>query len=149
MSYCGADCSQCAYFKDSSCRGCEASSGSPFGKKCFIAGYVELGGREAYDKFKKQLIADINALGIEGLPEIKELFELNGSYVNLAYPLASGEAVKFLDDRDVYLGTQVECPFVGRDSDRCVGIVANSSFILVCEYGENGSDPELLLYKKR
>ena len=35
------------------------------------------------------------------------------------------------------------------DSDRCYGIVANEDFILVCEYGCNGSDPEIVLYKRR
>ena len=32
---------------------------------------------------------------------------------------------------------------------RCFGVLANADFILVCTYGENGADPELLLYKKR
>ena len=35
------------------------------------------------------------------------------------------------------------------DSDRCYGIVANEDFILICEYGCNGSEPEIVLYKRR
>ena len=34
--------------------------------------------------------------------------------MNLAYPLPSGAAVKFLDDGTTYLGTQLEVP--GEDS---------------------------------
>jgi hypothetical protein len=50
-----------------------------------------------------------------------------------------------LDDNDIYLGNQVE----QADSDRCYGIVANEDFILICEYGCNGSDPDIVLYKRR
>ena len=34
-------------------------------------------------------------------------------------------------------------------SDRCYGLIADESFLLVCEYGENGTDAELIAYKKR
>ena len=71
---------------------------------------------------------------------------LVGGYVNLAYPLPSGAAVKFLNDRVTYLGNQLEPEFGG---DRCFGVLANMDFIMICTYGENGADPELLLYKKR
>ena len=53
--------------------------------------------------------------------------------------------VRFLKDDDIYLGNQVE----RADSDRCYGVVANEDFILVCEYGCNGSDPEIVLYTRR
>ena len=75
-------------------------------------------------------------------------FDLNlltGSYVNLPYPLANGSTVQFLKDSDIYLGNQVE----QADSDRCYGVVANEDFILICEYGCGGSDPEIVLYKRR
>lgn len=90
---------------------------------------------------KRRRIEDINALGIPDL-QISELFLLNGDYVNLAYPLPSGVAVQFLDDKAVYLGTQIERP----GNERCYGVVTNETFILVCEYGEGGSDPKLLRY---
>ena len=85
-----------------------------------------------------------SSFGIEGLA-VADLNLLTGSYVNLSYPLANGSAVQFLRDNDIYLGNQVE----QADSDRCYGVVANEDFILVCEYGCNGSDPEIVLYTRR
>ena len=54
--------------------------------------------------------------------------------------------VKFLDDNTTYLGNQLEPEFGG---DRCFGVLANMDFILICTYGDGGTDPELVLYKKR
>ena len=85
-------------------------------------------------------------LDIEGLPEVKDLNVLSGSFVNLEYRLPNGELVKFLDDKATYLGNQLESEFGG---DRCFGIVANMDFLLVCTYRENGENPELVAYKKR
>ena len=45
----------------------------------------------------------------------------------------------------MYWGCQVERP----GCERCCGLVADDGFVLVCEYGCGGRDPELLLYKKR
>ena len=106
----------------------------------------ELGDAGAFEAFKAQLVTEINALKIEGMPRVEKLNALVGSYVNLAYPLPGGAAVKFLDDRTTYLGTQLE-PASG--GDRCFGVLANMDFILICTYGKDGADPELLLYKKR
>ena len=108
--------------------------------------YKELGGDGKFDEFKKRLIDEINALNIEGMPEVKKLNALVGSYVNLSYRLPNGNTVKFLDDNATYLGAQLECEFGG---ERCFGVLANMDFILVCTYGKDGADPELLLYKKR
>ena len=108
--------------------------------------YEELGDGGEFEAFKKQLIDEINAIHIEGMPKLEKLNALVGSYVNLAYRLPSGLQVKFLDDQTTYLGNQLESEFGG---ERCFGVLANMDFILVCTYGENGSDPELLLYKKR
>lgn len=33
--------------------------------------------------------------------------------------------------------------------ERCYGVVADERFILVCEYGCNGADPEIIVYKRR
>ncbi len=106
----------------------------------------ELGDGGAFEAFKAQLVAEINALQIEGMPRVEKLNALVGSYVNLAYPLPGGTAVKFLDDRRTYLGTQLE-PASG--GDRCFGVLANMDFILVSTYGKDGTEPELLLYRKR
>ena len=108
--------------------------------------YKELSDDGQFETFKKQLIEEINDLHIEGMPKVEKLNALVGSYVNLAYPLPSGLAVKFLNDQTTYLGNQLESEFEG---DRCFGILANMDFILVCTYGKNGTDPELVLYKKR
>ena len=77
---------------------------------------------------------------------MERLNALVGKYVNLEYRLPNGGKVKFLDDGTTYLGNQLEPEFGG---DRCFGVLANMDFILVCTYGKDGADPELVLYKKR
>ena len=108
--------------------------------------YDELSDGGQFEEFKKQLIDEINALRIEGMPKLESLNALVGNYVNLEYRLPNGSAVKFLDDGTTYLGNQLEPEFGG---ERCFGVLANMDFILICTYGEGGSDPELVLYKKR
>lgn len=143
-SICGADCTECM-MKDT-CKGCAETKGCPFGKQCFIAEYINIGGKEKYQEFKQQLIAEFNDLHIPGMPEVKELYALNGSFVNLEYILPNGQTVKFLDDNSIYLGNQLECEL---GEGRCFGIVGCMDFLLVCTYGENGAEPELVLYKRR
>ena len=99
-----------------------------------------------FEAFKQQLINEINDLHIEGMPKVKKLNALVGSYVNLAYPLPSGASVKFLNDGTTYLGNQLESEFGG---DRCFGVLANMDFILISTYECDGKNPELVLYKKR
>ena len=108
--------------------------------------FEELSDGGRFEAMKKQLIEEINDLRIEGMPRVEKLNALVGSYVNLAYRLPGGESVRFLDDHATYLGNQLESE---RDEKRCFGVLANMDFILICTYGEGGSDPELLLYKKR
>ena len=146
---CGADCENCGYGKKCGCVGCVQSKGCPFGKKCFIARYITTGGEECYNLFKDKLIAEFNSLNIPGMPKIDDLFALNGAYVNLAYPMPSGKTVKLLDDKQIYLGNQVECEFNDGELLRCYGLVAGMDFLLVSEYGENCTDPEIVVYKKR
>ena len=98
------------------------------------------------DALKKELIEEFNALGIEGMPKVEKLNALVGSYVNMGYPLPSGEVVRFLKDSATYLGNQLPSEV---DLSRCFGILANREFLLVVSYGEGGRDPELILYKKR
>lgn len=143
MSICGQDCcTECARLVE--CSGCEKVKGHPFGGDCVAAKCVERGGCNALPDMKSNLINEINSLGIEGL-NVSELYLLNGNYVNLTYPLSNHTTVQFLNDKDVYFGSQIE----KADSDRCYGVVANEEFILVCEYGCDGTNPELLLYKRR
>ena len=146
---CGANCSNCGYGKNNHCKGCSETKGCPFGKQCFVAKYILTSGKENFEAFKKQLIEEINSLEIAGMPKISELNPLNGSFVNLTYILPNGKKVQFLEDDDIYLGNQVECEFNDGEMIRCFGILANMSFILVSEYGPNGDNPELIVYKKR
>ncbi len=136
-TYCGENfCAECERL--SACGGCELCQGRPFGGSCVAERNKD------FPLLKRRLIEEINAFGIQGLA-VADLNLLTGSYVNLQYPLGNGSAVRFLNDNDIYLGNQIE----RADSERCYGIVANEAFILICEYGCNGSDPEIVLYKRR
>ena len=108
--------------------------------------YVQIGGEDAFTAFKAQLMDELNALQIDGMPQVESLNTLPGNFVNIAYRLPNGHCVSFLDDNVTYLGNQLPCLF---DDSRCFGVVVNMEFLLVCTYGENGADPELILYKKR
>lgn len=108
--------------------------------------YEELSDDGQFEEFKKKLIDEINALHIEGLPKVEKLNALVGKYVNLEYRLPNGMKVKFLDDEKTYLGNQLESKIGG---ERCFGVLSDMDFILICTYGADGADPELVLYKKR
>lgn len=136
MTYCGSDCCKtCSRLAE--CGGCEKNQGHPFGGSCIAERNTN------FHELKRKLIAEINALHIDGLA-VEELYLLSGAYVNLEYPLPNGTGVTFLNGQDVYLGNQIE----QANSERCYGVVANEAFILVSEYGCNGADPEIVLYKK-
>ena len=108
--------------------------------------YEELSDDGQFEAFKQQLVDEINALRIEGMPKVEKLNALVGRFVNLEYPLPSGMNAKFLNDQTTYLGTQLESKFGG---DRCFGVLANMDFILISTYEKDGVNPELVLYKKR
>ena len=108
--------------------------------------YEELSDNGQFETFKRQLIEEINALHIEGMPKVEKLNALVGRYVNLAYRLPNGENVKFLDDQTTYLGNQLESELGG---ERCFGVLANMDFIMISTYEAEGANPELILYKKR
>ena len=143
-TYCGANCESCP--SKENCKGCLETCGSPFGGRCVAAEYIKTGGVEAYRQFKKQLTDEVNALlAAEGLGSTNDLYELVGAYVNLEYPMPSGEKVKLLNDKNVYLGAQIEFEDLGV----CCGVVADTGFILICSYSMNGLEPELIIYHKR
>lgn len=108
--------------------------------------YEQLSDGGQFEAFKEQLIDEINALQIEGMPRLERLNALVGKYVNLKYRLPNGMNVRFLDDEKAYLGNQLECEFGG---DRCFGVLADMDFILISTYEAEGINPELVLYKKR
>lgn len=145
-SICGANCAECP--SKESCRGCAETNGCPYGKQCFVAKYILTSGMENWQAFKKGLIDEINALDIDGMEKVTELYPLVGTFVNLEYPLPNGGTVKFLTDDEIYLGAQVKNLF--DDSEKtCFGVIARESFILICEYGENCTNPEIVIFKKR
>ena len=108
--------------------------------------YEALSDDGQFEQFKQQLMDEINALRIEGMPKVEKLNALVGKYVNLSYRLPNGKTVQFLDDGTTYLGNQLEPVFGG---ERRFGVLANMDFILVCTYEKDGDNPELVLYKKR
>lgn len=143
-TYCGANCAECP--SKAACRGCVETGGSPFGGRCVAAEYIKIGGLAAYRAFKQKLLCEVNALlAAEGLGPAGGLVELVGHCVNLAYPLPSGERVKLLNDKNVYLGALIELTDLGL---RC-GVVADAGFILICRYGADGGEPELMAYHRR
>lgn len=119
--------------------GCGAAGGS-----CVAADWLRLGGEAELTRRRRVLLEEIGQLGIEGLA-VQTLNLLSGAFVNLDYPLPGGGTARLLRDDRVYWGCQVERP----GCERCCGLVADDGFVLVCEYGCGGRDPELLLYKKR
>ena len=108
--------------------------------------YEDLSDGGQFEAFKKQLIEEINALNIEGMPKVETLNALVGKFVNLEYRLPGGTKVKFLDDQTTYLGNQLESEIV---DGLCFGVLANMDFILISTYEKDGANPELILYKKR
>ncbi len=147
-SICGADCAQCTM--GGACGGCAETGGRPFGGACLVAECCLSGGRTRCAdcgpcRLKEALAAEFNALRIPDMGEVTDLNALTGSYINLTYTLPSGQAVRLLDDKQIYLGNQLH----KRGSDRCYGLAAGRDFLLVCEYGEGGADAEIVLYKRR
>lgn len=142
-NYCNeCNCEECPQFEK--CGGCEKTDGHPFGGECIAAEKIKSCGMNCFADLKQRLIDEINALGIPDL-HVDNLNLLNGAFVNLEYPLANGTSVRFLKDDYVYLGNQIERP----DGDRCYGVIADETMLLVCEYGCMGADPTLLVYRKR
>ncbi len=140
---CGIDCTRCKWKE--SCKGCAETDGRPFDGQCVAAECYKKGGKNCFIAYKNQLMEEFNALGIADMPRITDLCQLRGVYVNLEYEIPNGEKIKLLDDSKIYLGYQVE----KHNSDRCYGLAADDNYLLVCEYGCNGAEPEIILFKKR
>ena len=100
----------------------------------------------ATSPIKQQLIDEVNALGISDMPKIDNLFVLQGSFVNMEYSI-NGNNVKLLDDNASYWGNQVEKQ--GSEGRRCFGIACDENHILVSEYGKDGADAQLVVFKRR
>lgn len=147
---CGLDCSVCS--AESTCPGCTETNGRPYGGSCMVAVCCENKTCETCAesftvscKMKERLIAEFNALGIEDMEKVTDLNALPGAYINLQYTLPGGQRIRFWKDDRIYLGNQI-CK---KNSDRCYGLTADENYLLVCEYGENGRDAEIVVYKRR
>lgn len=108
--------------------------------------YEAIGGKERLDTFKAGLIEEINALNVDGLPQVEALHMRVGSALNFEHRLPSGEMVQFLDDSATYLCAELPCVF---DESTHFFVIANADFISFYTRGEDDATPELLLYKKR
>ena len=93
---------------------------------------------------KETLIREFNALKIADMEKVTDLNELKGDFINLQFHLPSGQAVKIWDNDKMYLGNQIE----KTGSTRCYGLVTDGTYLLVCEYGDNGEDAEIIILKK-
>lgn len=93
---------------------------------------------------KEQLIKEFNSLGITDMEEVKELNRGTGDFVNLDFKLPCGQSVKLWNDNKTYYINQLE----KKNSTRCYGLTADEKYLLVCEYGENGADAEIVIFKR-
>lgn len=96
------------------------------------------------DELIARLIREFNSLGIEDMHEVTELHRLKGDYINLESRLPNGQTARLLDDDKMYYGNQICRP----GKDRCYGIAADEHQLLVFEYGDDGADSELVLWKR-
>lgn len=138
---CGIDCAECG--SCGTCGGCLETEGRPFGGECIVAKYCRKG-ETALAELKERLIAEFRALAIPEMEEVTDFDALAGSYINLSYELPNGQLVKIWDDNKIYLGNQLH----KYGSDRCYGIVADETYLMVAEYGEAGADAELVVFKR-
>lgn len=140
-SICGIDCTTCEL--NSTCNGCTETNGRPFGAACVVASCCQKG-KSTLCELKEKLIAAFHALDIADMEAITDLHALKGSFVNLEYTLPSGQIVKLLDDNRIYLGNQVH----KSGSNRCYGLVADETYLLVAEYGDYGADAEIVVLRR-
>ena len=100
-SICGIDCTNCEL--SSTCNGCAATGGQPFGAECLVAQCCKKG-KTSLSELKEKLIAAFNTLQIPDMEEVTELNALKGSFANIEYTLPNGQPIKFGDDSRIYLG---------------------------------------------
>lgn len=93
---------------------------------------------------KEELIKAFNALEITDMEEVTELNQGKGSFVNLDFPLPNGQFIKLWDEDKTYYINQLE----KKGSERCYGLTADEKYLLVCEYGEGGSEAEIVVFKR-
>ena len=110
-----------------------------------IKGYNCKEGGFIWKKTKKdELIKLFNELYIPDMEEVKELYRLEGAYINLNCRLPNGEMAQILNDAQIYYGAEL-CK---KGSERCYGLATDGKQLVVYEYGNGGSDAELVLWKR-
>ena len=92
----------------------------------------------------QKLIEEFNKLGIEDMPKLTKLYGHKGEFVNMVSKLPNGKSAKILDDSKMYY--VAELPKL--NSRRCYGLVTDKKQLVVFEYGENGQDSEVIIWKK-
>ncbi len=145
-SICGVNCDECG-IKDK-CKGCVETNGHPWGGDCVLAEFCYDSNGHTKEKiiaYKKDLIKEINDLRLNFIGEVKELYPLNGMFVNLEYKLPNNEKIKLLKDNNIYLGTQLS----KNDNSGYYGIVADNNYILISEYDKDYQNAEIIIYKQR
>lgn len=145
-SICGVNCDECG-IKDK-CKGCVETNGHPWGGDCVLAEFCYDSNSHTKEKiiaYKKDLIKEINDLRLNFIGEVKELYPLNGMFVNLEYKLPNNEKIKLLKDNNIYLGTQLS----KNDNSGYYGIVADNNYILISEYDKDYQNAEIIIYKQR
>ncbi len=58
--------------------------------------------------------------------------------------MPNGQTVKLWDDNKIYFGNQIH----KKGCNRCYGIAADEKYLMVSEYGENGSDAEIVIFQR-
>lgn len=145
-SICGVNCDECG-IKDK-CKGCVETNGHPWGGDCVLAEFCYDSNGHTKEKiiaYKRDLIKEINDLRLNFIGEVKELYPLNGMFVNLEYKLPNNEKIKLLKDNNIYLGTQLS----KNDNSGYYGIVADNNYILISEYDKDYQNAEIIIYKQR
>jgi len=94
---------------------------------------------------RSDLIEQFNSLNITGMEPLTTLYALKGSFINMTYKLPGGMPARFWDDDKIYLGSQL----AKKGSDRCYGLAADEKYLMVCEYDPDGTNPEIVVFKRR
>ncbi len=115
------------------------------GLDCDACGWRESSCRPGFCVLKQKLIDEYNALGIPDMDPITQLNVLPGSFVNQEYPLPNGATVHFWAEDRMILCNQVP----KKGSSRFYGLAADEKYLLLCEYGADGVDPEIVILKRR
>lgn len=93
---------------------------------------------------QKKLIQAFRSLGIPELEKLESLSQLPGRGINLEYTLPSGQTARFWSDDKGYWCSQIH----KENSDRCYGLVSDGKYLFVCEYGDYGSDPQVVCFRR-